>query len=136
MRGRFSPETPPRWVAYQSDETGQVEIYLQTFPEPRGPIRISTAGGRYPEWSPDGQELLYVAPDNKLMAVSLKRTADSIEPSPPRELFQLPVIEMGWPPYDVAPDGRLLVRAALGQAGQPLTVILNWPGLIRKEAPQ
>jgi Tol biopolymer transport system component len=133
-QGRFSPETPPRWVAYRSDETGRSEVYVQSFPEPRGAIRISTAGGQYPRWAPGGRELFYVA-RNRLMAVSLKVTADSVEPSTPRELFPLPAIEMGWSPYEVAPDGeRFLVRATPGQAGQPLTVIVNWPALLKKGA--
>src|SRR5262249_16512656 len=48
--GRFSPEANPRWVAYQSDESGQNEIYVDHFPEPRGKIRISASGGTFPEW--------------------------------------------------------------------------------------
>ena len=50
------------WVAYQSDETGQFEIYVSRFPNvPEGKRRISTAGngGRYPVWGPDGSELFY-----------------------------------------------------------------------------
>jgi hypothetical protein len=38
-------------------------------------------------------------------------------------------------PYDAAPDGqRFLVRATPGQAGEPLTVIVNWPALLKKGA--
>ena len=135
-RGRFSPESPPRWVAYQSDETGQNEIYVQSFPEPRGPVRISIGGGQYAEWGADSRELFYVSPENKLMAVTLKLGADSLEPSAPRELFALPAMEIGFSPYEVAPDGqRFLVRATARQAGAPLTVIVNWPTLLRKEGP-
>jgi hypothetical protein len=135
LRGRFSPESSPHWVAYESNETGQNEIYIQAFPQPRGNIRISTNGGQYAEWGADGRELFYVSPDNKLMAVSLKLGADSLEPSAPRELFPLPAMEMGWSPYEVSPDGqRFLVRAAPGRAGAPLTVIVNWPALLKKEA--
>jgi Tol biopolymer transport system component len=135
--GRFAPESPPRWVAYQSDETHRSEIYVQAFPEPRGKIRISTGGGEYPQWGPDGRELFYVSLDNKLMSVSLKVEAGSLEPSTPRELFPLPTVDTGRPPYDIAPDGRhFLVRATPGQAGQPLTVIVNWPALLKKEAAQ
>jgi Tol biopolymer transport system component len=134
--GRFSPEAPPRWVAYQSDETGRLEVYIQAFPEPRGATPISTGGGQYPQWGPGGRELFYVSPDNKLMAVSLKLGADTVEPSTPRELFLLPTVEVGWSPYDTAADGqRFLVRATPAQAAQPLTVIVNWPALLRKEAP-
>jgi Tol biopolymer transport system component/predicted Ser/Thr protein kinase len=135
--GRFSPEISPRWVAYQSDESGQNEIYVQAFPEPHGAIRISTGGGQYPQWSPEGRELFYVSPDNKLMAVSLKLGAGSVQPSVPRELFPLPSVDVGWSPYDTAPDGqRFLVRATPKQAAEPLTVIVNWPALLRKAVGQ
>lgn len=74
-----------------------------------------------------------MAPDNKMMAVSLKLGVESVEPSAPRELFALPVLDNGWPPYDTAPDGqRFLVRATPGQAGESLTVIVNWPELLKK----
>src|SRR5262249_40421283 len=104
--GRFSPESPPRWLAYQSDVTGRFEIYVQAFPEPRGRFQVSTGGGQYPQWGPGGRELFYLSLENKLMAVSLKVGADSIEPSPPRELFALPVADLGLSPYDTAPDGQ------------------------------
>jgi hypothetical protein len=80
--GRFSPEPRPRWVAYTSDESGQLEVYIDAFPEPRGKRRISIAGGRGPQWGAGGRELYYVSPDNKLMAVDLKLGADRW--SPPR----------------------------------------------------
>ena len=132
--GRFSPEAPPRWVAYQSDETGRYEVYVQSFPEPRGKFPISTGGGQYPQWGPGGRELFYVSPDNKLMVVSLKTGADSVVPSVPRELFALPVLDDGWSPYDAAPDGSFLVRATAGQAGESLTMIVNWQALLKKDA--
>jgi Tol biopolymer transport system component len=133
---RFSPETPPRLVAYQSDETGRWEVYIRAFPEPRGATRISTGGGQYPQWGAGAREVFYVSLDNKLMVVSLKPGVDTAEPSTPRELFPLPAADDGWSPYDVTPDGqRFLVRATPGQAAQPLTVIVNWPALLKKEAP-
>jgi hypothetical protein len=120
-------------VAYESDETGRWEVYIQAFPEPRGATRISTGGGRDPQWGTGGRELFFVSPDNKLMVVSLKIGAESVEPSTPRELFPLP--EVGGH-YDATPDGqRFLVRATPEQATQPLTVIVNWPALLKKEAP-
>jgi Tol biopolymer transport system component len=134
--GRFSPEPEPRWVAYQSDESGRNEVYVDAFPEPRNKVPISTGGGGFPEWSPDGRELFYVSPGLKLMQVSLKRGANSIEPSSPRELFALPMANDGLSPYEVAPDGqRFLVRSTPEkQAGQPLTLIVNWPALMKKGA--
>jgi hypothetical protein len=123
-------------VAYQSDESGRNEVYIQAFPEPRGKFPISTGGGRFPQWGPGGRELLYVSPDLKLMAVNLKLGADSVEPSTPRELFALPIVENSFSPYEVASDGQhFLVRATpQQQAGQPLTLIVNWPALLKKGA--
>ena len=60
---------------------------------------------------------------------------DSIEPSAPRELFALPVLNDGISPYEIAPDGQRFLVCALQerQAGQPLTLIVNWP-VMKKEA--
>ena len=69
------------------------------------------------------------------MAVSLKMGADTVEPSTPRELFPLSAVEGAWSPYDTTSDGqRFLVRPTPRQAAQPLTVIVNWPALLRKAA--
>jgi eukaryotic-like serine/threonine-protein kinase len=134
--GRFSPDT--QWVAFVSNESGQSEVYIDAFPEPRGKVRISTHGGSFPAWSPVGRELFYVSPDYKLMSVPLKITADSVQPSPPRELFQLPALDPGSNPYDVASDGqRFLVPATAERvAAQPLKVIVNWPVLLKTGAAQ
>jgi hypothetical protein len=133
---RFSPEPNPRWVAYVSDESGRGEVYIQSFPEPRGKWPISTGGGRNPRWGRDGRELYYVAPDDKLMAVSLKVGLDTVEASEPRALFTVPWDAAAFASaYDVAPDGqRFLVRAAPETGSQPLQVIVNWPALLKKSA--
>ena len=70
------------------------------------------------------------------MAVSLKLGADSVQPSAPRELFPLPVLNGLSCPYEVTPNGqRFLVRSTTRQAGPSLTVIVNWPALLKKGAP-
>jgi serine/threonine protein kinase len=142
FNGRFSPETDPRagplWVAYQSDESGRSEIYIDSFPEPRRKILVSTNGGWFPEWGRalgNGErEMYYVSPDYKLMMVTLRRKADWLEPSTePQELFSLPAEVTTWSPYQVAADGqRFLVRAtAEREPPRPLTVIVNWPALLQ-----
>ena len=130
--GKFSPEPSPRWVAYRSDESGLNEIVIQAFPEPHGKWQVSTGGGDFPEWSPDGRELFYVSPDRRLMAVSLQFSGDSVQPSTPRELFRLPEDDTPASTYAVAPDGkRFLVRAATDQDSKLLEVIVNWPALLK-----
>jgi Tol biopolymer transport system component len=135
-QGRFSPETNPRWVAYMSAQSGRREVYIDTFPERRRRTPISTGGGQYPAWGAAGHEIYYVSPDFKLMLVSLKLGVDSAEISPPRELFPLPTVDNGFSPYEATPNGqRFLVRATpQQQAAEPLTVIVNWPALMKKGA--
>jgi hypothetical protein len=66
------------------------------------------------------------------MAVDL--TADAVRPSAPRALFTLPIIEEGYSPYSTIDGKRFLVRALSQQASPPLTVIVNWPALLKKGA--
>jgi Tol biopolymer transport system component len=130
--GRFSPDT--RWVAYQSDESGRWEVYAQTFPEAHQKVQISTAGGRNPEWGPEGRELFYVSLDSKLMAVAMKLGPGSVEPSLARELFALPRDTNGLGPYEVSADGqRFLVQVTTDKI-EPLTVIVNWRALVKRGA--
>jgi DNA-binding winged helix-turn-helix (wHTH) protein/Tol biopolymer transport system component len=134
--GRFSPERDPHLIAYESDESGRYDVYVDSFPEGRNRVPVSTGGGRYPQWSPEGHELFYVAPDGNLMEVSLKRGGNSIEVSSPRKLFPLPLVDTALSPYEVAPDGqRFLVRATPeNRSGEPLTLIVNWPALLKSGA--
>jgi len=132
--GRFSPEPATRWMAYHSDESGRNEVYIDAVPQPRGKRRISTDGGAYPQWGAGGRKLFYASPDNRLMEVDLKLTADSVEPAAPRELFRLPGVDTGYSPYETTSDGRrFLVRATPEHgAAQPLMVIINWSALLKE----
>ena len=76
LGARVSPDS--RWVAYESNETGRLEIYVQPFPGPGPKEQISAGGGRMARWRPDRGELSYVAPDRRLMAVSVARSASNI----------------------------------------------------------
>ena len=71
-----------KWMAYVSDESGSLQVYVQSFPTLTGKWQISTDGGTQPRWSRDGTELFYLAPDRKLMAVTVT-TADTFERGPP-----------------------------------------------------
>jgi hypothetical protein len=66
------------------------------------------------------------------MAADLIITADAVKASSPRPLFTLPIIDNGWSPYDTNDGQRFLVRAVSQQAPPPLTVIVNWPELLKK----
>jgi tRNA A-37 threonylcarbamoyl transferase component Bud32 len=135
QEGQFSPELNPRWVAYTSNESGQREVYVQAFPEARGKFQISSGGGRFPKWGPGGRELFYVSPNDKLMAVDLKAGKDSLEPSAPRELFPLPTPTINFIPYDVTADGERFLVQAPPQQASALSVIVDWPALVKEPRP-
>ena len=129
---KFIPTVPARWVAYQSDESGRWEIYIDSYPTSGRKRRISTGGGQFPHWGPGGRELFYAAPDYTLMAVKITATDDVVESSMPQPLFRLPAVDTGRAPYDVAPDGeRFLVRAVPPGAARTLMATINWPAKLQ-----
>ena len=129
LLGRLSPDS--RWMAYMSDESGQREIYVQSFPESGGKWLISTSGGVYPQWRADGRELFYLGPDGNLMAVEIEADGDTPVAGIPQALF--PINGPGPTTlqrnnYEVTADGqRFLVNAFVEDAVRaPITWVLNW----------
>jgi serine/threonine protein kinase len=120
INARFSPDS--RWVAYQSNETGQFEIYVQRFPGPGPKSQASVGGGTLPRWRRDGSELFYLAPDRRLMAVSVRQIGARLETSPPRALFTLSTTSG----YEPSPDAQRFLVTAVVSESSPITVILNW----------
>jgi Tol biopolymer transport system component len=122
----FSPDG--RFLAYQSNESGRAEVYVQSFPGPGGKWQISTTGGNEPQWRADGRELYYLAPDQKLMVVDIQ-TGSGMTAGAPHALFP-GRFDMSTARNHFLPttDGRhFLTVAPLGrEAMTPTTVVLNW----------
>ena len=127
----FSPDGG--WVAYEeSADSGQSEVFIDTFPERHRATQISTNGGFGARWNPQGREVFYRSLAGKLMAVSLKVDGNSADPSTPRELFALPVSTVAnrGSQYDVGQDGkRFLILVPVKKA--PLELITNWQALLK-----
>jgi len=133
--GRFSPEPNPRWVAYQSDETGRNEIYIASFPDARRRLQVTSDGGIYPQWDPDGRELFYLSGNGMLTVVGLRNGPDGLELSSPQQLFPLAARSFIASPYEISPDGkRILVNQA--EQNSELHVVVNWPLLLKRQAAQ
>jgi Tol biopolymer transport system component len=130
-----------RWIAYESNEAGRFEVYVQAFPTARGKWQVSTGGGTYPRWRPDGKEIFYLAPDGRLTAAPIlagmnEQAIDIGTPVPlftPRFASGGSIISPGSlarPLYAVTTDGRFLLNETAAAPGEndtaSLTVVLNW----------
>jgi dipeptidyl aminopeptidase/acylaminoacyl peptidase len=132
FRGAFSPDG--NWLAYQSNESGRSEIYVQSFPEPGRKWQVSTSGGTQPAWSRDGAVLHYVAPDRKLMRVEVK-TVPSFDAGIPEAVSPvgLAAIQSRNTLVFSPDDQRLLTVSSAGAATAiPTTVALNWSAALRR----
>jgi Tol biopolymer transport system component len=134
--GTLSPDG--RWLAYISNETGAYEVYAESFPATGFKRQISTQGGFEPQWRHDGTELFYIAPNQTLMAVSVKSSLTTLEVSPPKALFGTRIkwmeIQAVAHHYATAPDGqRFLISSATDEARSvPVTIVLNWSAALKK----
>ncbi|MBI4885914.1 MAG: serine/threonine-protein kinase [Acidobacteria bacterium] len=129
IRAATRPQIAPnrRQVAYTSFEDGREDVYVASFPRYSGRTRVSARGGSWPRWGRDGADLFFIDAANRLMAapVANGRVGDA------RALFPLRAQADAGYPYDVAPDGRILVTAAgEGSALRPLTLV-DWRARVR-----
>jgi Tol biopolymer transport system component len=133
--GQFSPDG--RWVAYASNETGKMEIYVSPFLRGNGKWQVSSTGGQEPRWRQDGKELFYLSADGKMMAVAVTLGA-SFKADSPVALFQThrrqSVSSQDVFSYDMSGDGqRFLILTKVDEANAaPLSIQLNWVSEMEK----
>ena len=131
------PEISPdgRWMAYNSTESGQFEIYVRPFPNvDAGRWQVSRGGGRKPVWAPDGRELFYRRPNDLAMMVVSLETEPTFRPGNPEVLFEAAdfpeVTGPRW--FDIAPDGQRFLMTKQGgmtsedTAPPQINVVQNW----------
>ncbi len=133
--GQFSPNG--RWIAYQSDETGRFEIYVQPFPGPGGRVGpISGEGGVQVRWRGDGLELFYLSLDGWLMSVPVQSPGlgEPIRFGTPSPLFEAGVgnvvLSTGSEhEYAVSPDGQRFLMNRIRREESPISFLPDWrPG--------
>jgi serine/threonine protein kinase/Tol biopolymer transport system component len=131
-RGQFSPDG--RWLAYESDESGRFEVYVQPFPGPGTRLQVSTDGGAQVRWAPSGRELFYMDPNQRLVAVPVEAVdvKGTLRVGAPAPLFQAnvggAVPPASGPLYMVSPDGQRFLMDTVVDEGPPapISLILNW----------
>jgi Tol biopolymer transport system component len=133
--GIFSPDG--RWVAYESDESGRFELYVQPFPGPGEKRQVSIDGARGFAWAPDGRHLLYV--DGEHMWSVLFESTDRARIGTRRSLFpvQFPTAPDLLQEFVVGPDGRflLLQEAAADMGATEVRVVMNWLDEVAAKVP-
>lgn len=116
-----------RGVAYQSDESGQPEVYAVPFAGGTK-LQISAGGGSAPQWQPDGRRIYYLSPDWKVMAADVTLGGPA-RVGRPQALFSLPPGSE----YRLAPDGRILANVPLISAEEDrIHVVVNWTAELKK----
>ena len=121
-----------RWMAYITDESGQLEVFVTPFPSLDGRWPISRSGGFAPQWGPNSNELFFQTYDGTIMVVT-NETEPTFSPGIPVPVVEGPYV-IGTPPlprsFDISLDGQrlLMIKEATGATveGPEIRVVLNW----------
>ncbi|HET9407108.1 MAG TPA: protein kinase [Candidatus Sulfotelmatobacter sp.] len=123
-----------KWLAYTSEESGRLEVYVIPFHPLGTPAnalasgrwQVSTEGGNQPRWSRVAKELFFANPSGTALYVtSIKAEGGKFESSNPSKLFDLP-LHPAWDFYDIGRDGSIYMSRYIGRQGSALMMLLNW----------
>jgi eukaryotic-like serine/threonine-protein kinase len=140
--GEVSPNG--RFIAYQSAETGRLEVFVRPYPDmSTARWQVSAGGGAQPAWTRGGKELIYVNPESHLMAVPVDIAAAAFRAGTPDRVATTAYAPINWPwrTYDVSPDGQrfLILKDRAGSSGKIGTsnfvVVQNWFEELKRALP-
>lgn len=128
-QARLSPDG--NWIAYASDESGNLEVYVQRYPLLGDKRRVSSNGGGQPQWRADSRELFYLAADRTIMSVGVDRGPAGLEFQAPQALFRASIsgdAEDAREYYIASNDGsRFLIDATNPDPEDgEITIVMNW----------
>jgi Tol biopolymer transport system component len=126
-----------KWLAYQSDESGRSEVYVQ--PNDGAALarkrrrQISADGGGLPRWRGDGAEIFYITVSGRLTSVAVRGMSGNSEFGAPQPLFQTQTVPGVWNPFDTSPDGQHFVMSLPLEWSpfSPVTVVTNWTAKLK-----
>jgi len=129
--GMVSPDG--HWIAYNSDESGRMELFVQSFPAPGAKYQVSSAGATNgtTRWTRGGKDLMFMAVDGFTVMTADVSLGASFHAGEPRSLFKLRGDFVG---VDFSPDGeRILATSPAGATVTPsITIDVNWSAQMRK----
>ncbi len=129
-----SPSLSPdgHWVAYVSNESGRLEVYVRPFPGPGGRWQVSLDGGTEPLWAANGRELFYR--NGAKMMVAAIALLPTFTVGARRELFEGNYVsDPVYRSYDVTRDGRSFVLVRSPKPLADFIVVLNWFDQLREK---
>ncbi len=130
--GRFSPDG--KWMVYNSNESGQREIYVRPFPGPGGKWQVSTGGSEFRSfWRLDAKEIYYLSRDGKIMAAEVNTGDGVFSVGAVKPLFESAsrgIVTL----LDVSPDGQkfLVVYNPVETKSDHLTLVTHWQEELQK----
>jgi serine/threonine-protein kinase len=138
----FSPDG--RWIAYTAFETSGGQVFVRPYPAAAagGRWQISTLGGRFPVWAPNGSELYYHGPDSRMMAVAVQAKGTSFTADKPRPWGTTIFSRTGaFSSFDIARDGQRFLGFAStnvaqeDKSGVRVAVLLNFFDELKRRVP-
>ena len=129
----YGAHTSPdgHWLAYESNESGTVQLYIVPFPGGQGKWQVTSNGSSGPAWTRDGKELFYMDPGFNLYVLSVKE----VDGIPQLGSAQQIPITTSAPTvfYDIAPDGKkILIDNVAQQVSPSVTVVTNFTSALKK----
>jgi Tol biopolymer transport system component/predicted Ser/Thr protein kinase len=121
-----------RWLAYNSDESGRTEIYVEAFGEGQGKWQVSSNGGQVPHWSADGKQLLFYDINQSILSVPVSEVGGALQfGAAQKAVNQWTVLTI--PFFSISPDGkRFLLERVSQRVNQPITLITNFASSLKK----
>jgi serine/threonine-protein kinase len=136
-----------RWIAYASNESGTMQVYVRPFPNVDGghwPVSTGPVGSR-PLWARNGRELFYVDDAaNRLMVVPVQSDGETFGLGTPVKVFDYPLAVNTYSPrsFDISPDGQrfLVIKDATNDQSSTATtasmvVVVNWLEELKQRVP-
>jgi len=130
--GRFSPDG--RWIAYVSNASGRLEVFVKPFGKEGEPVQVSKDGGAGPEWHAGGHDLFFLNLDNRLMRVPISITSGAVSAGVPVPLFKInsrikPAVQLTATddrPYVSVGDRFLVSENDDDPYASTINLLLNW----------
>ena len=123
LRGVISPDG--HWLAYETNSSGQFEIWVRPFPNTgSAQYQVSRSGGTRPVWAHSGKELFFFGADGTLMRAPVDATTTMWNNKDPTKLLEPRYYTGNGNPnrsYDVSSDDQrfLMIKSA---SADPTTV--------------